>query len=74
MRGGSKGTPTISTILYDYLASKKKPAHYRELTEHVKARRKDLQSRDLGATIRCVLRRDDRFASLAEGLYGLREW
>ena len=74
MRGGSKDMPTISSIIYEYIASKKEPARYRELTEHVKTRRSDLQSRDLGATVRCVLQRENRFARPARGLYGLKEW
>jgi hypothetical protein len=73
MRGGSKDMPTISSIIYEYIASKKEPATYHELAAQVKARRSDLKSRDLGATVRSVLQRGNRFVKTAPGIYRLKE-
>ena len=73
MRGGSKDMPTISSIIYEYIASKKEPASYNELVEQVRTRRSDLKSRDLGATVRSVLQRGNRFVKTAPGVYGLKE-
>ena len=73
MRGGSKDLPTISSIIYEYIASKEEPASGRELAEQVKARRSDLKSRDLGATIRSILQRSKRFIRVARGVYDVRK-
>ena len=73
MRGGSKGMPTISSIIYEYIASKKGPVSYHELAEQVKTRRSDLKSRNLEATIRSVLQRGNQFVKTAPGVYGLKK-
>ncbi len=73
MRRGTKEIPTISSILSEYIANKEKPVSYNELLEQVKAKRSDLKSRDLGATVRTVLQRGSQFVRTAPGVYGLKE-
>ena len=74
MRGGSKDMPTISTILREYIAHRKRPVSCKELVQHVTERRTDLRSRDLGATVRSVLQRGKQFVRTARGAYTLKEW
>ena len=67
-----KTIPTVTTILVTYIAAKKRPVSSMELSEVAKRERDDLLSKDIGATVRSILLRDQHFVRTSRGMYDIK--
>jgi len=68
-----KSIPTVTAIMVEYIAKKKRPVSWKELAEMVQHERNDLLSKDIGATVRSTLLRDKHFVKHSRGMYDIKK-
>jgi hypothetical protein len=64
---------SLADALASVMASRKKPVHYKDLTDTVTKKKLYVtKSKNLLSTVAVTLKRDGRFKKIKPGLYGLR--